>query len=151
MIRALLIDIAELLRTQGDNFAKDVQEAVPVAEGKLKESVKSDVIANGAVITLTIEAAPYFRNIELGRRPAQRPPPPSAIRRWCEVKGIYVRAAFPIARAIGKRGITGKHIIPTVIARRQPHMEALITRAFGEAVKVDAENMVKRIFEKKAA
>ena len=45
--------------------------------------------------------------VEKGRRPGKRPPM-SAIQRWMAAKGIPSRAAFPIARAIGKRGIKGR-------------------------------------------
>lgn len=151
MTRALLIDFADLLKKQGDNIAGDLRDGLPEASGDLKKSVDSNVEMNGSVITLTVSAADYVRYVELGRRPGQKRPPLVAIEKWCKLKGIPVRAAFPIAKAIGEKGITGKHLVPGIIARRQPGIEAIVKRAFGESVKVEAENLLKRFVEKKAA
>jgi len=58
---------------------------------------------------------PYAGVIEYGRRPESRRPPSDVIARWAQRKlGLTrveaQRAAFPIARAIARRGIRGKFI-----------------------------------------
>jgi hypothetical protein len=50
----------------------------------------------------------YFKVQEFGRRPGRRMPPPSALLGWLRRKGIDPRAAFVIARSIGRRGLKGR-------------------------------------------
>lgn len=150
MIRALFIDLVDLLKKHGSTMANDIRDGVPKAEGKLKDSIKSEVTSSGNIVSLTIEAADHFRFVELGRKKGKFPPL-SAIRRWCEVKGIPVRAAFPIARAIKERGIAPRHILKGVISRSESGLNQQIRKVFGAAIKIEAENMVRRVFEKKAA
>lgn len=151
MIKTLLIDLADLLRKQGENIAQDLRDGLPVASGELKESVKSKVALDGAVVSLTVSADERFRFTELGRRPRQKQPPLKALEPWLKIRGIPAKAAYPIARAIGIRGIKGRHLLPGIIARREKDIRAIIKRTVGEAVKVEAQNLIKRSFEKKAA
>jgi hypothetical protein len=151
-IRALLIDLASLLKKEGSAMAQDLKGVVPIAEGKLRDSVRSDVRFDGAVVTMELSAAPHFRFVDLGRRPRQKAPPSgpgSNIRRWCEVKGIDVKFAFVIARSIGIRGIPGKHILPGVIQRHEKGILSAVRTAFGEGLKVETENLIKRTFPTK--
>jgi len=59
---------------------------------------------------------PYAPVVEYGRRPNKRQPPSKVIEMWAKRKlGLSAkeakRAAFVIARAIGKKGIKGKRIL----------------------------------------
>lgn len=148
MIRALIIDLEDILKKQGSNIVSDLKESVPVAEGKLRDSISSDVTTDGSVVSLTVSAADHLRFVELGRKRGKFPPL-EAIRRWTQAKGIPVRAAFPIARSIAEKGIAPKHVLRDTIARRQPFIEDAVRRAFGDQVRISAEEALKRFVEKK--
>ena len=61
--------------------------------------------------SVTVEnIAPHALYIEMGRRAGARMPPLSALYGWIERKGIPRSAAWPIARAIGKRGISARPV-----------------------------------------
>ncbi len=49
--------------------------------------------------------ADYGKFVDKGRRPGAAPPPISKIKKWCQLKGIPEKAAFPIAKKIGRFGI----------------------------------------------
>lgn len=65
----------------------------------------------------------YAQYVELGRRPGKQPPV-SAIERWCRYKGIEVKWAFPIARAIGQRGIEPTPIFSQIYKEYLPIISA---------------------------
>lgn len=50
----------------------------------------------------------YAVNVEGGRKRGSRPPPVAALLPWVRRAGLPPEAAFPIARAIGRRGIKGR-------------------------------------------
>lgn len=50
-------------------------------------------------------AAPYAWNIENGRRAGAKPPPVAALREWCRLRLGNANLAYPVARAISRRGI----------------------------------------------
>lgn len=51
----------------------------------------------------------YGAAVEGGRRAGAAMPPPAALLPWVRRAGLPAEAAFPIARAIGQRGIPPKH------------------------------------------
>ena len=57
--------------------------------------------------------APHFMNVEMGRRPGATQPPLEPIRQWVLAKGMHAGAAFPVARAIGIRGIKSRPLFTT--------------------------------------
>lgn len=66
-------------------------------------------------------STPYASVIEEGRRPNRRPPPSDALVPWVRRKlGVSRKeaksVAYVVARAIGERGIPGKHILKTASA-----------------------------------
>ena len=72
----------------------------------------------------------YAPVVELGRRPGSRPPPSSVIARWLQRKGMSGKEAkqlaFVVARAIGRRGIRGKHILGGAI----PDLKEMAVKEF---------------------
>lgn len=56
--------------------------------------------------------APHWYYVEHGRRPG-RMPPINVIREWTIFRGMGANAAFPVARAIGQRGVRGRPLIIT--------------------------------------
>jgi hypothetical protein len=49
--------------------------------------------------------------VEGGRRPGAKQPPIERIRAWAASRGIAAEMAFPVARAIARRGIRGRHFM----------------------------------------
>lgn len=81
-------------------------EAAPAQQGT----------AFGVLIQVPNSKAPYAAVIEYGRRPGSKPPPVEPIARWAQrrLRLPYEQAkgvAFAIARSIGRRGLTGRHIL----------------------------------------
>lgn len=141
MIRALIIDTQDLLGDIGRELVSDLKGSTPVATGKLKNSYVHNVSIDGPVVSLTISADEHFKFVENGRRPGKFPPL-VAISRWCEAKGIPVRAAFPIAKKIAEKGIEPKHILSGVISSRQDGISSRIRSMFAERVRIEAKNLV---------
>lgn len=70
-------------------------------------------LPNGARV---YNATAYADIIERGRRRGRRPPPSKAIELWARRRlGLSAKeakaAAFPIARAIGRRGLKGRRVL----------------------------------------
>jgi len=91
----------ELLRA-----AVELEQSSPVATGELKKSwdVEPSQFSNGSVIQgRIVNKAPnaFFR---IRGRNAGNMSPVSAIRAWLVAVGGDPKAAYPIARSIGKRG-----------------------------------------------
>lgn len=64
--------------------------------------------------------APYAGVVEEGRRPGSRMPPLRVVQRWAARKLALTpkeakAAAFPIALAIARRGIKGKHLLDAAL------------------------------------
>jgi len=55
-------------------------------------------------IQITTKLPDYYIFVDKGRRPGKQPPL-KTIQDWCKSKNIPKKAAFPIARKIGERGI----------------------------------------------
>lgn len=91
-----------------DVTAKQLQSQSPKATGQLAASwrVSSIITQSGDIPNVQVRIvndAPNAWYRIVGRAPG-RMPPVNAIRQWCEVKGIPVAAAYPIARGIAQRG-----------------------------------------------
>jgi hypothetical protein len=109
---------------------------VPVGvSARLKNSIGSEVTVEGigsvvGRVGSSLKNEEYPAVMEFGRTPGARMPPPEALVRWVHVKGlagVYSRkthrrlggkkkiadedmaAAWMIARAIGQKGIKGRH------------------------------------------
>lgn len=82
--------------------------------------------------------APHAVFVENGRRPGARPPPVAAIMPWVMRHIGDPRAAFPIARNIGIRGIQARPVLGPNLARIgtlfREAMEACLAEATQEAV-----------------
>ena len=97
-------------------FAKDtiagmvrtIKNKNKVATGNLIRSFGYKVVTTLKDISVEIDFDDYGEFVDEGRKPGKQPPV-SAIAKWCQVKGIPTSAAFPIAKAIGKKGIKGIH------------------------------------------
>ncbi len=81
---------------------RNIREIDAIATGKMQAGVEVTYSKAGLVYAVGTKAA-YGPFVELGTRPHF--PPLDAIREWCRVRGIDEKAAFPIARAISRRGL----------------------------------------------
>lgn len=86
--------------------------------GGFKRGWKSQLVRSPALGVRVFNSMPYAAVVEEGRRPGARQPPTDVLVPWVrrklgvsrkEAKGV----AFVVARAIGVRGIPGKHILKT--------------------------------------
>lgn len=83
--------------------------------GGYKRGWKYELVKNFHGVRI-FNSSPYASVIEEGRRPGARQPPTSAILPWVRRKlGVRGKAAngvaFVVARAIGRDGIPGKHVL----------------------------------------
>ncbi len=93
------------------NWAKETEGAMKrilVKKGKGKSNIykKLHIIVKPKTDRIEIEnnLPDYAVFVDKGRKPGKQPPLKS-IEQWCKSKGIDKKAAFPIAREIGKRGL----------------------------------------------
>ena len=88
--------------------------------GNLIKSLDFKVVKDVDGFFLQILAAPYFKNVDEGRRPGKMPPV-KPIQKWSERRGIKFKnmsqqqTAFVIARSIGKKGIKPLNITNKLI------------------------------------
>ena len=103
---------------EGEAFAKEAARDVSVERGghtlgaydtgALLDGIAATGvdIAGQGVVSIEVQAtAPHSATVELGRRPGSRPPPRRALHAWLRRRGIPLDAAYPIAQAIGRRGL----------------------------------------------
>jgi len=93
-------------------------EGGAVNTGHYKRSWKHEALPDGARV---YNLAPYASIIEHGRRPGKFPPI-SMIEKWAQRRlGLTPKeakaAAFPIARAIAKRGLVGRKVMTNVLPK----------------------------------
>lgn len=79
-----------------------MQNSVPVASGWLKDHIDYNLKVEGDKIILSYNMPEYGKYVEYGTPPHF--PPLEAIEEWCVDKGIDKDAAYPIAKAIERRG-----------------------------------------------
>lgn len=102
--------IKDGLKVFGQDFVLSLAEVLRKADkrasGKLIASLNYDLLTLVKDVNYQIEinGLDYFEQVNLGRKPGKQPPL-SKIRQWTKLKGIDQRAAYPIARKIGKFGI----------------------------------------------
>lgn len=109
-----------------------------VNTGHYKRSWRAERTPSGARV---YNLAGYAGVIELGRRAGRKLPPLEQVARWAQRKmGLSEKdaraAAFPIARAIAKRGLRGRKVMASSISN--------ITKGFLEEVRKElAREMAK--------
>jgi hypothetical protein len=74
---------------------------------------------------------PYAKTMEEGRRPGAPMPPSGVLLGWMRRHGIDERFEFVVRRAIGRRGIAGKHYMK----RAHDEVRPFIQRELRAAVK----------------
>lgn len=136
-----------------------VKPLVPVGvSGRLRASIGSGVLAAGSQILGRVGSSladeEYPAVMEFGRKPGKMPPV-EALFRWVHLKhitGTYSiktrrrrgsatsqadqdrQAAWMIARAIGRKGIKGRHYLERGFEQAKPQVEAFHARAVVDLV-----------------
>lgn len=126
--------VIDLVRNYVDALAQDAKKNAPVASGKLRNSYQSNVSASVSSLIGTVEAEDYHKYVEDGRKPNSKRPPIEAIKRWAGIKGIPLSAAYPIARAIGQRGIVAKPYIPNFVGSTQESLVNSLDNEFAKNI-----------------
>jgi hypothetical protein len=99
-----------------------------VWRGLLRQSVTSSQSPFGTIVTPLIvttkigSTLPYAPVRDRGRSPGATPPPVAPIAAWLASKGKDPRAAFAVARAIGRRGIPGDHFLTGAFDQLKPQI-----------------------------
>ncbi len=77
---------------------------------------------------------PRANVLERGRKPDSTMPPVDVVAAWAAAKGIDAGAAFPIARAIARRGTKGRFFMRAARAHVRQIMPDLVREATREIV-----------------
>lgn len=109
------------------------------ASGKLINSLAYDIQNNLEEISITFSMADYGYYVDKGRKPGKMPPV-SKILEWTRLKGIPEKAAWPIARSIGKFGIAPTNFFTISTTRRLSSLENMV----GEAYLKDLDDELKK-------
>lgn len=92
------------------NIIRILREEDKVASGKLIKSFNYKIVEDVGTLQLLIESSANYSDIvDVGRK-AGKQPPPSALQKWMNQKGIKGNAkslSFVIGRKIGRFGIKG--------------------------------------------
>lgn len=125
----------------------------PTMENSLVKSVRSIVSVDGNTYSVSLSLKEYWKYVEWDTRPHF--PPPSAIKRWIEVKPIIPETrngitptndqlAFLIGRKIARDGTQGTHSLRDAVTSLEEEWMARIN----EAITQDVDDMaVKIIYE----
>lgn len=99
--------------------------------GNLIKSLDFKIIKDIDGLFLQILAAPYFKNVDDGRRPGKMPPV-KPIQKWADKKGIRIKntssqqTAFVIARSISRKGIKPLNITNKLIDNIMRNKDTII-------------------------
>lgn len=103
----MLDSTRRLLEEWGADLVADVLAALAsgnnVASGTLYNSLRHEVRESIDELAVAVVEEDYGKFLDKGRRPGKQPPL-DRIREWCRLRGIPERAAYPIARKIGRFG-----------------------------------------------
>jgi hypothetical protein len=107
-----------------------------VNTGAYLRSWKASATERGAIIQ---NIQPYSGVIEFGRRAGSRFPPPDAIKRWAQRRlqlseDDAKRIAYPIARAIAKRGLVGRRVMTSVLPKLQQVFNEEVAKELNRAL-----------------
>lgn len=97
---------AERIVAQASDFGrKAAAEGAPQDTGAISRDIMATVHGLSAKVHTGLAGAV---TVEYGRRSGSALPPVSAIKAWAQRHGIDESLAYPIARAIARRGIKGR-------------------------------------------
>ena len=134
--------VKKLLKEYGKSVISEAKTRLrndgKVASGKLLRSLRYEVQETVDEVTLELSMEEYGEYVDQGREPGKQPPL-KKIEKWCKLRGIPKKAAFPIARSIGKYGISPTYFWTISTKRR----EKQLIRDLEEAYAKDLQNNIK--------
>jgi hypothetical protein len=141
----------KLIEEWGEDLLADVLAALSdknhIASGRLYLSLRTEVKESLDEIQFLIYEEDYGKYLDSGR-PQGKQPPFEKIEAWCRSKGIPERAAYPIARRIGRIGTRPTNYFKIPLDIRL----ALLEQDVQESMKLDLieriREMVTKINEK---
>jgi len=137
MTEADLIETRATLVSYGEETLASMRgiliEAGKSATGELIRSLRYTITYSGTDFDIEFEMADYGVFVDSGRRPGKQPPI-SAIKPWLAIKGIPESAAFPIARAIGERGIPATPFFSVSIEKNEAALVQDLAIAYSQDV-----------------
>lgn len=110
---------------------------------KLYNSIEYKILETNDSVELQFLMEEYGEYVDQGRRPGKQPPL-SKIQAWCRRKKIPVKAAFPIARKIGRFGTPATYFMTITVSRRQKQFEKDVENVMSEAVQKKIEKFLKQ-------
>lgn len=121
-------------------FISTVSNAV--ATGNLVSSISYDVNFDGISSTIEFSMADYGIYVDGGRRPGKMPPL-SRIQEWTRIKGIPEKYAFPIAKNIGRYGISARPFFGSTIEEKMAQLVEDLEVAYAADLNVYLQNKAK--------
>ena len=125
---------------QVNNAKSILQNDSKVAKGILLNSLMAELVGDD---TINIKYASYGKFVSEGRSTGKFPNI-SDIEDWCKIKGIDLKAVYPIARSIAANGIAGDGWIDDIMDKVNELAEMLST-AIGKEITLS----IKESLEKK--
>lgn len=111
--------------------------------GNLARSLGYEIEESKRELTLVFFGADYLEYVDKGRKPGSKPPPIKPIKKWVKQKGIEPKAAYAIAKKIGKYGIKPTNFWTIASTRRQGYLNKRMEEILKEVVDIE----VKKAFE----
>lgn len=142
---------AEALEKAVEKFGMDTVAAIGAAlrsvgadnTGELINSLRSELRDTGEGLEMMIKAKGYFFVVENGRRPGKQPPLAEIVK-WTQSRGLPEKAAFPIARNIGKFGIKPRPVLKQIVESNE-FKEGFrnISEAYAKDMTKEINNIIK--------
>ena len=124
--------MAEMFQTIAVIGERTAKQRVPEDTFALKRSIHSDARPMSARI-YSMKA--YAMPVEYGRRKGSRPPPVRALMGWARRKLGNPNLAYPVAKAIARRGIKGRFFMKAAhqaIMIKMPFQMKLVEKKVAE-------------------
>lgn len=139
----------EFVKTFGDQTVAELRNSLishgKVASGRLLQSIGWKAHEEPGFFGISYMWLPYGRNVNDGRRAGAPPPPLSAIQDWCRIRRIDIEAAYPIARAIGRRGQPATYWYTQIIEKNRKRFHDGVAKGIREDLVVGLMNELKTL------
>lgn len=129
--------IKEVVEKYGADLIAEIRRLLKkedsVASGELLRSFRWDAVSAARQLQYVLKSEEYFQYVNEGRGPGEQPPLKEIIK-WTRLKGIPERAAFPIAKHIGKTGIEGEHILKRALKKVNRDLKGELQDVYEEEI-----------------
>jgi hypothetical protein len=117
--------LTDLVRNAGLIAERAAREGMPKDTSEGARSIVSQVHGLEAKVTSPLV---HVAVMDQGRAPGSRMPPPESLLGWMRRKGIPEEMAFPLARAIGRRGIKGRFFYAKAVKAVEADVPRLVSK-----------------------